>query len=349
MIKEYNYFLIYTDHHFNQVHKAIKYYNLSYQTIVLFIFKSFRKETGSKNWINKIKKINKFHAIYVYNQWSLFSLIYRNKNDAIRFRKKLKLYSKHKNPRMFTSIYGTDTSQLAYHFLRPKTYYLMDEGNASYTVSMKRNKKSNDFFVLLIRSLLFRKFITKYPKSITYFTKYNLPINKSDYSDLYRSPLLENIIVFDNKSVILLGSNIYQEPSWKRSIIKEKYYIEILKNIKQLYSNKTIYYYASRYEKSDLLKHFESLGYTVVAHQEPFEQMFPKMNPCAHILISFGSPILDNLTNEYKHLPKCIVIKLDLNRYRREKEVFRLIFQDFEKNPKLEILEVNISNSNKLN
>ena len=337
----FNYFLIYTEHHLKQVNNAIKHYALNHDSVVIFIFKSFRKESGNFNWINELKKGNNFAAIYVNNQWSSFTLFNNHKIDASNYRSQLKLHSKSKNKRLFTSIYKSDTVQLANKILKAEIFYVMDEGSASYSVAVERKKKKYFSWLLIFSSFLHKRSIFKLPRSIIYFTKYNdLPVINNDSIDNYTIDVKKNSIILDNNSLILLGSTIYKSRPRMKSIIDSSYYISILNCIINNYPNKKKYYYGHRYEDNKSLKSFEDLGFNIILNQEPFEELFQNLKPCPATFLSFGSPILDNLTREYEETPNLIIIKPDLSRYRIGGEYFSLIFNNFSLNPKLTVWEI---------
>ncbi|MDA3779269.1 MAG: hypothetical protein PF487_03405 [Bacteroidales bacterium] len=334
-MNSYNYFILVTEHHLIQFERAISHFNLNNDFIVVFVFK-FSINNDSYKWIDVLKS-NKKLIVFDYIQWSPIEMV-TSRKELRRFLSDLKSLSKNNNLRLFTNSYYIDASRLAEKILKPKEYYIMDEGNASFGLILKRPKEKRLSLYHFLISLFYGKLITL-PKSIIYFTQYNLPIsNSNDKIEKYSFDKIDNKITFDENSMIILGSSMY---SVKNPLISEVEYLSILKKVVFLYGkNKNKLYYAHRTEPASFLNFIEKIGFVVKKNYAPFEFVFSKMVICPMYIISFASPVLDTLSKKFMNIPKFVVIKPYYNNFLHNNDVYELIYKSYELNDKLEILTI---------
>lgn len=336
-MKKQNYFILVTEHHLIQFESAIRHFNLNEESVIVFVFK-FPQNNDSYLWINDLKKK---YIVFDYVQWSPKELI-TNRTEINRYIADLKRFSKNNNARLFTNSYYIDASQLANRILSPIDFFIMDEGNASFELAIRRSKKIGRFsFYHLIISIFYGVLIM-FPKRVIYFTQYNLPIdNNMDGREIYCFDEIDNDIKMDNNSIIILGSSMYLG---KYKLVSEQYYISILKKVISIFSEKKIYYYAHRSEPLNSLNKIEYLVSTIIDNKAPFEFVFSQLKDCPSIIISFASPILDTLSKKYKNVPRFIVLKPNINDYQTNKELYELIYRSYELNKKIEIWNIDEQN-----
>ena len=338
-----NIFLLYAEHQYKSLIHSIKYFNITKNKAVLFVFVENKGHMPKNSWIKSLLTDALFKETFVIEEWSVVNSIIRGSISAKYFVNTLNSFS-NSRCRLFSPIYNSDSINLAYNILKPKDLIILDDGNASFSVLLERKNIKNFKFYSLLSSFFHKRNMLKRINKITYFTKYNLPFIGNDIIIKYEEEVVKNLLKLDNNCVIILGSTIYIAPPKMKSIIDPSDYFDTLSEIRNKFKSKTIKYYAHRYENEKSLDSIRKFGFEIVKNNKPFEKMFKDFETCPHIIMSFGSPILDNLTRIYEKTPRLITIRMDLSKYRRARLDFELIYNDFENNKNLEII-----NHNKIN
>lgn len=336
-----NIFLLYTEHQYNGIIHSIKHFNIKKENALLFIFVQNTHDDSNNYWISKLSSDVLFKKTFVIEEWSVISSFKRGLKNAKYFGEMLSYFS-NTRCRLFSPIYNSDSVNLAYNILKPEDLIILDDGNASFLVSVHRkNKKNFNCIYLLFSSCFHRRNMFKSIDKITYFTKYDLPFLSNDKIIKYEQENQKNILKLDNNCVIILGSSIYISLRNKKSLIDPSHYFDTLSRIRNKFKSKTIRYYAHRNENKESLDSLNKFGFEIVKNNKPFEKVFKELDFCPHIIMSFGSPILDNLTRMYEKIPTLITIRIDLSKYRRFPLDFELIYKDFENNKNLEVINDN--------
>lgn len=339
-----NIFLVYTEHQYKSIIHSIKHFNITKNKAVLFVFVENKRNMPKNSWIKNLLTDGLFKKTFVIEEWSVVNSIIRGSKSAKYFVNILNSFS-NSRCRLFSPIYNSDSVNLAHNILNPYDLIILDDGNASFSVIVQRkNKNTYNFTYSLLSSFFHRRNMLKSIDEITYFTKYNLPSIGNDNIIKYEEEVKKNLLKLDNNCVIILGSTIYIAPPNMKSIIDPGDYFNTLAEIRNKFKSKSITYYAHRYENEESLDSLSKFGFEIVKNNKPFEKMFKDFEICPHIIMSFGSPILDNLTRMYEKTPRLITIRMDLSKYRRARLDFELIYKDFENNKNLEII-----NHNKIN
>ena len=338
-----NIFLLYTEHQYKSLIQCIKHFSIPKNKAVLFVFVVNKNNQSNNDWIKNLDTDFYFHKKFIVERWSVINSLIQGSKSARDFVNILTSFS-NSISRVFSPIYNSDSVNLVHNILLPKELIILDDGNASFSVLLERENIKKFTFYSLLSSFFHRRNMLKTINQITYFTKYNLPFIGNDIIIKYEEEAEKNILKLDNNCVIILGSSIYIAPPNMKSIIDPGDYFNTLSEIRNKFKSKTIRYYAHRYEKKEYLGSLRKFGFEIIENNKPFEQVFKEFEVCPHIIISFGSPILDNLTRMFEETPRLITIRMDLSKYRRAQLDFELIYKDFEKNKNLEVI-----NHNKIN
>lgn len=327
--------MLFTQHHLIQFERAISHFKIEKSSIVIIVFK-YSINNDSYKWVQVLKNSGEYYSVNVYKFIRPRQLLF-NRTELKKYIVDLKSFSSFKPTRLFTSHLYVSESKLAHYYLKPQQYFVLDEGSASFGIIKKRNKKAKLSVKSFLLSVLYC-FRLHNPKKITYFTQYNLPIlNSYDDKVIYKFETINNKLSIDDNSVILLGSNMYED----NILIGIEYYFTYLKLIIKKYKNKDLYYYAHRQETTVSLEKISLLGFVVKKNNEPFEFLFPNLNPCPKTILSFGSPILDTITKKYLNLPELIIIKPAPNLLSNEvKDQYNLMYDAFENNKHLKIWNI---------
>jgi len=148
---------------------------------------------NEKSIIHDFGKIHGYKVINLVN-WVFKDLI-KNSFKWREFVQKInKIRNRKKKINLFASQYLNDSVLLAYNILKPSSFYLMDEGTASFDFSDIRENNKEGILKIKIKSLIYGKYLS-FPKAITYFTKYNFKITrKSDSIIIYNEEKEKNKI-----------------------------------------------------------------------------------------------------------------------------------------------------------
>ena len=323
----YSLFLIFTQHHLIQVERAISTFKLDpKKTIIVLIVYSINND--SYLWI---KNLMGYFDVRIFHNTRPRELLF-NRSNINQYIDYLKSVSNIGISKMFSSLYYVAESKIANKIIKPSTFYVMDEGNASFSFVV-------NFFSIknFILSFIYGYSLQE-PSKITYFSQYSIPIKNSfDKLVIYKFNMIKNDLDVDEKNVYVLGSKIY-EAGVLRNI---QYYFDVLKRIYLSHSQVNLFYYPHRQESPQNLTKIGEIGYKVLDNCEPFEFLFPKLNPCPYKVISFASPILDTLSKQYSAIPKFVILRPNNNEFAQcHRETYKLIYDDYSKNERLSLLDV---------
>lgn len=323
-------FIIATSHHLIQVHQALK---------------QFKIEEGDAILIHVSLGCNKLNSslissldYHVFPNWTFRDLLRHPRlyRPYIKYLKGLR--KKKEFIILFSSQYSTDYTLLAKSILNPDRFFLMDEGTASFNVSINRKMNKGNRCKLLLKSALYGHIIS-HPDKLCYFSQYSIPLTGQDELVTYSFEKEKNTLVINDTSAIVLGTTLVEI-----GLVPEILYFHDLKKISSFLSRKGIEkidYYAHRKESEEKLKRVGILGWNVKHNEEPFEFCFPKLNPCPNIVVCFLSPILDTISKKYENIPQFYIVAplhqiADLDK----RELYTCILEEFMNNKRLEYLEI---------
>lgn len=326
------------------VRHALNFFNIDRNDAILYVFIPKSRDISTSGWISRLDKEEGFKVVRIFTLWSILSSFFIKSQSTIEYTNCLLHLSKY-SVRLFSPIYNTDSVNLAIKILTPNKFYVLDDGNASFSVVIQRKKRKKPAVYFFLSTIYHRRNMFKLPEKIFFFTKYHLPTFGLDESVIYEEPKYKNTLEFDRNSIIILGSSISEKRRFKSRIVNFNDYLSVLTALSIKFINKKIYYYAHRKESYQHLKVIEKLGFIIVRNSKPFEHLFADFKSIPYVIFSFGSPILDNIGRRYESLPRMITIKMNLETYPNKGADFKLIYEDFEKKNYLEVLPHNEINS----
>lgn len=316
-MKKFNsYFIIAADHHFLQVKEAITEYQIEDDDFyVIFI------QVTDRKWIDKIIDQNGLGNYSVFKNWIFKDLFFKRKvpNNYISFLKSVNNINN-----LFVSQYSSDYSLLSYNLLKLNRVILMDEGTTSFKIVKSRSIEKKNDFKMILKSIFYGVYL-KLPLSVEYFTQYELDTGVSDFVKKYS--FQKKNIHFEKKSknqIILLGSSIVEV-----GLISEDDYFALLINIKNIFSNCQIDYYAHRKENQKKLDLIIKKNFNVIENSAPFETVYSELKVLPKCICSFYSPVLVNLNRMYSELPELLIFEFNLELLAFNKEVIRDIYEDY--------------------
>jgi len=331
-VKEIKYvFLISAEHQTIQFFEAVRHFKLNKRDILLMLFK-----VGSNiNWIDKYILFDLSSKTYVFDNWTIKDLLFnRGKpKEFINIIQNLSVIQAEFI--LFTSQYFTDATNLAYKILKPKKYYVLDEGTASFRVVFKRQKSQLFNLKLLIKSFIYGHYL-EYPPKVIFFSQYSLNVKEFDSIEHYCFVCKENNkLAFIKNEAILLGSSLVEVKA-----MRQKIYLDLLKIIRKDLGNVRCYYYAHRNENSKKLSVISNLGFEVVVNQKPFEYIYSEFSECPELICSFSSPILDTLSKKYSHVPQFKMYRYNSTLQFKNHKITDMIYDAFAKNSSLIIKNI---------
>ena len=291
-----NVFIVFANHQLHQVEKAIEYFKMVKHSIIILNF-------VNDNEKGIIQDFGKTHSYKVsnLNNW-VFKDLLKNSSEWREFEQKLiEIRNGGKSINLFTSQYLNDSVLLANNILKPSGYYLMDEGTASFDYADMREKNKEGILKTKIKSLLYAKYLS-FPKSITYFTKYNFKITrKSDSIIKYKEEKVKNKIEkIDEDKVFYLGTSLVE-----LGLMDRTNYFTYLKDIFEMYPKKKLYYIPHRKESLLKLSEIEKLGYNLKKIDVPFEMWYRAQKNIPGVVSShYYATVLGNLIDLFQNLPK---------------------------------------------
>jgi hypothetical protein len=306
-------FLIGTEHQLAQVSAAIRHFQLAKNDTLLVVF-----DHGETAFYEKLRTSSPCDKTAVIDDWTFKDLIF-SRAKAYEFTSFCRTLGENgRDVTLFASHYQNDSTLLFLEIVKPVEFYLMDEGTASYSVNFARSIGKNPWLKLLIKSLIYGSKI-KIPKSITYFTRFNLPPSSADRSERYfvqkKNNPLKSLI---SGKVIFLGDSLVEA-----KLIRLSFYLDILAKIRSVRRLDDFYYFPHRHEGSKKLRAIESLGFEIRRINEPFETYFESLTECAASISSlFATGVLDNIALANCNLPILTMYFFDLRNFRRSKEIY---------------------------
>lgn len=324
-------FLIAASHQLFQVDEAIKKFKIRPSDLTLLI-----EDMGDEELIKQATSNSEFGEVLAFNNWVVKDVLTNpNKHKAYtNYCNSIKV--KAKQISFFASHYDSDNTLLFLSIVKPREFYLMDEGTASFTVSEMRSKKDSRVFQFFIKSALYLQKISL-PKQITYFTKYNfkkLAIDKTEFykQDLIANPL-EDLMIDE---CIFLGTSISEV-----KLITEDNYLMLMQKVSLLNAGKKIYYYPHRKESAEKLEKIKSLGFIMVKQDQPFELAFRNFTKCPATICSFFcTTVLDNISTTNTLLPELVIYTFDINLLLFDQNVYQNIANHLKTNVHLKSLEI---------
>jgi len=291
-----NVFLIHTNHQLHQVSKAVDYFKIHSGTIIIVNF----RDNQEKSVIKQFAEERNYKVINI-DSWVFKDLFMYPFKHREFFKELYQIKNRSKDINLFVSQYLNDSTLIANNILKPEVFYLMDEGTASILYSGIREKNNEGKLKILVKSMIYGKLLS-FPKSLTYFTKYNLKISKNtDAVIKYKEVKVNNRIVkTEEHQVYYLGSILVE-----MGFVEKLNYLAFLNDILQIYSNKEIYYIPHRAECSLKLRDIEELGYILKKIHVPFEMWFEAQKSIPSELAShYYATVLGNLVDLFQNLPK---------------------------------------------
>lgn len=322
-----NCFIIGTEHQYAQVLHAIEYFKIDERQVIL-VFENLGKEN---KFISHLSNERKFKHFYVFDSWIFQDVIFKynvvNKFIGLCYLINKNYYIEN----LFISHYNTDSTLIFESILSPNKIFLLDEGTASFSVVLKRKNLKTFNFKLIIKSLCYRRII-KLPKSLCYFSLYNLDTNSTDSLIQYNiAPILNQPLDIRNSVIFFLGSGIIET-----GLLLDEQYFKYLKSIRKLYSDKHIYYFAHRSESLLELEKIKEFGFEIVVNKMPFEKLFETLQYWPLKICSFNfTGVLDNISRKWVNIPELEIFKISSSDFLKEKEVYLEIEKHLKKNKKL--------------
>ncbi|MCJ8152362.1 alpha-2,8-polysialyltransferase family protein [Chryseobacterium sp. SSA4.19] len=320
-----NIFVISAIHHLIQVEAVVKEIGLPKKEVPII----FLTNETSKKTILEILKLFGYENYKTFSYWNFKEIFSSAKHSQyIQYLKSLKHCEN-----LYISQYYTDYSLLAYQFLKPEKVYLLDEGTASFKVSKERKTVKSFDPKFLIKSLVYRRKIN-FPEKITYYTQYDFDIN-TDKDDVikYQFTKDEKPIEFDQNAALILGSSVAEV-----GVVTKDNYMKIIKKIREKFNDKKVYYYQHRNENAEKLNEILKLGIEIIQSNIPFEFYYKSLNYTPLHYYSFYSPILDNISQQYKNLPKLNIIRFEKETILMNPQIVENIYESYLKNKNLHLI-----------
>ena len=189
--------------------------------------------------------------------------------------------------------------------------------------------------MFLIKESIAYLLLFRYPKSITYFSQYNLQIGNNDKINSYKFERKNNNLLLIDNYVLLLGSSVSEV-----NAMSESNYLFLVNSVKMRYPNSYLIYYPHRFESKNKLEQIQNLGFTLQENKIPFELFFSSLNKCPEVVISFCSPILGNILQMYDNTPYCIMIKPRRSLFLKNETIYMDIYDHYKTFNQIEIWEL---------
>ena len=217
---------------------------------------------------------------------------------------------------IYHSQYLNIANLLLHVLAKETTYRLLDEGSASFAVIERRKKAFFDRFRCSVYGLLTLTYFS-YPSSITYYSKYVLPVGPSDTLE----PVKQEISHLSHKPAsisIILGSSMVT-----LGLIQSDQYCDAI--IKEIGADRQeIFYAPHRKENTELLtEELKSKMTLLDSRDEPFEASFANGSIVpSRVYAVMPSTTLYNLKTRYSHNSTLVPIRLDDSAFSRNREMY---------------------------
>jgi hypothetical protein len=327
-------YIIGTEHQFIQVKASIDHFKISNDDIILLIEESNKKCELTQ----KIKKDFNFHKVFCFLNWNFTDLLKREKKiyDFIKLCNS-EIGSIKEPIDFFVSHYSDDSTFLVLSLFNVRNFFLMDEGTASFNVVRRRQKKEIIFRIkLLIKSFLYGIKIIR-TKSIIYFTRFNLKINKKDNIEIYSVIKTANLITsFNNSQVDFLGSSVVE-----LNLMTEKDYINYLTKVLRLNKGKKMIYFKHRKEDPLKLEKLKEIGFVIKDIKTTYENYYNSKSSQSGIICSFfTTSVLINISNNFINTPELLIYTFPINKLIKERKVFTTILQTLKEDKNISIINI---------
>lgn len=324
-----NIFLVSTPHQFQQVNAAINAKNIKLSDMIVLYF-DFHLNEDVSCYLNC-----KADILYIKN-WTSKGIFknYLNIQRYIFLLKKIRIKNSQLN--LYSGQYFVDSTLLAFSILHPHSFYLMDEGTASFNVVSVRKNSKRFSFSLFLKSLVYMTFV-RFPEKVIFYSQYDLQTSGLDVVEKYAFTKKDIKLSINPNYVIILGSSLASV-----NVISREGYLNILKQLKLILTDKNIDYYPHRKEDDNLLSKVSSLGFTVKKSNIPFEAIFAQLSLYPELIYSFVSPVLDNISKQYSSTPKLIIIE-PLSKYYLNQDsvaLYERIYEEYRRNDNVDIINL---------
>lgn len=324
-------FLIAAEHQLFQVRAAIDHFKIETSDLMLVVL-----EIGDTSYIERLKASKDLGSIYIFPNWTSRSLFF----NRLRFKPLIRFCQSLRRTDLeytfFSSHYDSDPDLLFFSILKPKMYYLMDEGTASFSVQEKRKKQARKTLSYLIKSILYGQSI-KLPRTLKYFTQYNLDAHKVDEIEKYKIKKNDNPLKRFTEGVVnFVGTSIVEV-----GYLKQEDYLSFLTKIYADLSGSKVLYYPHRKETQSKLLLIDKIGFTINKIDEPFETMFAKLEESPSLFCSpFVTGVLDNISKANEKIPELRIYKFDSDLLIQHKEVYENIYKEMRTNENLNFVTI---------
>lgn len=291
-------FLVTAIHQFHQVEKAIEHFKLEKEKKILFIIDTnFNVDV----LYEKAKKYN--IECFYFKNWIFKDLFGKEKEFRRFIRKAKELKMGGGEFDLYMSQYSSDFVFILNSLLKPSIFTLMDEGTAILNFRrIREEEKSSQNFKSYVKSFVYGINMTA-PKTVRYFTKYNLKIKKvEDSIEKYTEKKIDNETRFNPDQMVFLGSKLSEV-----GYVEESDYIDFLNKMVSKYENMKLIYIPHRAESKNKLEKIKSLGFKVNLLGIPFEDWLSIQDSAPGIVSShFYASSLGNICENFQQIPKLV-------------------------------------------
>ena len=282
--------------------------------------------------------MNDFHKVFSFLNWNFNDLL-RRKSKIGEFIKlcKNEIGSINEPIDFFVSHYSDDSTLLILSLFNVRNFFLMDEGTASFSVVKMRQKKEIILKLkLLIKSVLHGIKMTR-PKSIIYFTRFNLEINKKDKIEIYSVKKISNTFTsFNNEQVYFLGSSAVEV-----NLMTEKNYMLYLERVVILNKGQKLTYFKHRKEGFAKLEKIKNTGFIIKDIETTYENYYNSNNSQAAIICSFiTTSVLMNISNNFTKIPELIIYTFPIYKLTKERKVYTNILNALKEDENLKLVKL---------
>ena len=251
---------------------------------------------GYQEFIKILKKDQNINLVEVIsdNQKQKFPI---NKIQLISFFVKV-LLLKSKFGRDYNAVFLSNYLSWKQHFIlkqfgREKVV-LINDGTAIFkTVQLRKLSKKITF--PHVNSLINKYLDLNFIESLHFYSPIQLEVAEYDSLEKFNFKATNNSKV-NLKKIYFVGSDLVE-----LDLLKLKYHLNYLHQIKGLFQDCQITYFAHRGEKDILLEKYKFFG-NVVRDSIPFEQRIDKEKELPGVIISYSSSVLINLPQVYPQI-----------------------------------------------
>ncbi len=174
---------------------------------------------------------------------------------------------------------------------RQEKIVLINDGTAIFkTIELRKLSKRINF--PHINFLINKYFSSKTVENLHFYSPINLKVAEYDSLEIFNFKATKNSDV-NIKKIYFVGSDLVE-----LNFLKLEHHLDYLQQIKKLFANCQITYFAHRGEKDDFLEKYKFLG-NVVRDSIPFEERMEKEKELPGYVVSYISSVLINLPQIY--------------------------------------------------